>query len=144
MQIFFNLHDNLSILFSYICTQEENVAAELEVFAVDDGLNRNFERTYGWSWLLKLQEELLRGAAGGAAPASAGWSRALAPLARQMARKYAAFLPSLAYPNRIGTHDNTAFGIIFPLEYEAYGEAISQIRYFFFLRHLSKKKKKTH
>ncbi len=92
----------------------EKISKELVVFE-DEDLNRNFERTYGWSWLLKLQEELLR------SPNGTRWSRALQPMADKLLEKYRTFLPSLAYPVRVGTHDNTAFGLIFPLEYEALG-----------------------
>src|SRR5690606_900046 len=34
----------------------ENVAVELAFF--NDSNNKNFERTYGWAWLFKLQESL--------------------------------------------------------------------------------------
>src|SRR5690606_22559292 len=34
----------------------ENIAIEMQFFMDDN--NRNFERTYGWAWLFKLQETL--------------------------------------------------------------------------------------
>ena len=34
-----------------------------------------------------------------------------------MVQKYLDFLPNLVYPVRVGEHTNTAFGLIFPLEY---------------------------
>lgn len=46
-----------------------------------------------------------------------GWSAALKPLADLIVQKYKAFLPSLVYPQRTGEHPNTAFGLIFALEY---------------------------
>jgi hypothetical protein len=35
----------------------ENIAKEMEMFF--DEHNKDFERTYGWAWLLKLDEALL-------------------------------------------------------------------------------------
>ena len=39
--------------------------------------------------------------------------RNLAPLADLIANKYIEFLPKLNYPIRVGTHSNTAFGMVF-------------------------------
>ncbi len=68
----------------------------------------SFERTYGWAWLLKLQEELLRGDA-----AARAWATVLSPLAREFGGRYVSFLPKQDYPIRSGTHPNTAFGLSF-------------------------------
>ena len=35
----------------------ENIAQEVAYFSMNDE-SQSFERTYGWAWLLKLQEEL--------------------------------------------------------------------------------------
>ncbi len=43
----------------------------------------------------------------------------LFPLVDLMVYKYVAFLLTLAHSVRAGTHSNTAFGLIFPLEYDA-------------------------
>jgi hypothetical protein len=72
-----------------------------------------FERTYGWAWLLKLDEELR----GWDDPDARRWSAALAPLAAEFARRYESFLPKLTYPLRVGTHPNTAFALAFGLDY---------------------------
>jgi hypothetical protein len=72
-----------------------------------------FERTYGWAWLLKLDEELR----GWDDPDARRWSAALRPLSAEFARRYKAFLPKLTYPLRDGTHPNTAFALAFGLDY---------------------------
>jgi hypothetical protein len=72
-----------------------------------------FERTYGWAWLLKLDEELR----GWDDPDARRWAAALAPLAAEFARRYESFLPKLTYPLRVGTHPNTAFALAFGLDY---------------------------
>ncbi len=90
---------------------QEKVIQETKVFEN----SKSFERTYGWSWLLKLQQELIK------SPLEELRSHAntLSPLVDLMVDKYVKFLPTLAYPVRAGTHPNTAFGLIFPLEYDA-------------------------
>jgi hypothetical protein len=66
----------------------------------------SFERPYGWAWLLALQSELLRHAAGGA-----HWSAAAKPLAALFVQKFHDWLPRATYPVRTGTHGNTAFAL---------------------------------
>ncbi len=75
--------------------------------------NHIFERTYGWAWLLKLQQELLSNPL----DKEKGWSHALKPLVDDIVAKYKKFLPSLVYPIRVGVHANTAFGLIFAYDY---------------------------
>ena len=75
--------------------------------------SRSFERTYGWAWLLELAHELRR-----ANDADAQrWAAALAPLADAIVRRYLAYLPLQRYPLRIGMHANSAFGLLFALDY---------------------------
>jgi hypothetical protein len=86
---------------------------EIEVNYFDDVHNKNFERTYGWAWLLKVAETLR------------DWdtdeSRQLydnlEPLVDLIVQKYIEFLPKLNYPIRVGEHPNTAFGLSFALDY---------------------------
>lgn len=87
------------------------VAGELAYLAKPS--RKSFERTYGWAWLLKLDEELR----GWDDPDGRRWAAALAPLAAEFARRYAAFLPKLTYPLRVGTHPNTAFALAFGLDW---------------------------
>jgi hypothetical protein len=87
------------------------IAGELAYLAKPS--RKSFERTYGWAWLLKLDEELR----GWDDPDARRWSAALAPLSAEFARRYESFLPKLTYPLRVGTHPNTAFALAFGLDY---------------------------
>lgn len=112
---------------------KENILKELVYF--ESKHNKNFERTYGWAWLLKLAEELHT------------WEDSLArelennlqPLTDMIVGKYIEFLPKLYYPLRIGTHTNTGFGLAFAYDYaetvghEALKNAISTRAKAFFL-----------
>jgi len=82
---------------------EENLAAEAAYCAAHPA----FERMYGWAWLLELARELRR----------TSWAAAIRPLAEVIEGHYLAFLPKQAYPIRTGTHNNTAFGLAFALDY---------------------------
>ncbi len=83
----------------------------MEVF--DSESNSAFERTYGWAWLLKLHMELLDSPL----DESRAWSRTLQPLTDKIAYLFKEYLPNLVYPVRAGDHPNTAFGLIFALDY---------------------------
>ncbi len=89
----------------------EKVAAEVAYLHRPN--RRSFERTYGWAWLLKLQQELLTWDA----PEGREWAAALQPLADAFVERYLDFLPRQGYPIRRGVHPNTAFGLIFALDY---------------------------
>jgi len=90
---------------------KENILQEVTYF--DRRYNKNYERTYGWSWLLKLALELHT------------WSnkdakqleKNLQPLTDLITKKYIDFLPKLRYPIRVGTHTNTAFGLAFAYDF---------------------------
>ena len=90
---------------------KENIEAEVAYFYGEH--NKNYERTYGWAWLLKLAEELHT------------WDNETAreleqnlqPLTDLMVEKYLKFLPKLVYPIRVGEHTNTAFGLTFAWDY---------------------------
>ena len=90
---------------------KQNILDEVQYF--DRRYNKNYERTYGWSWLLKLALELH------------SWNHKdarileqnLQPLTNLIADKYIEFLPKLRYPIRVGTHTNTAFGLAFTYDY---------------------------
>jgi hypothetical protein len=73
----------------------------------------HFERPYGWSWLLKLDQEL----AGWKDAEATRWREALAPLAAVIEELYLDWLPRQTYPIRAGTHANTAFGLAFALDW---------------------------
>jgi hypothetical protein len=74
---------------------------------------KSFERTYGWSWLLKLSAELLDWDD----PDGKRWSMNLRPLTENIVNRYLDFLPRQTYPIRRGVHANTAFGLAFALDY---------------------------
>ena len=90
---------------------KENIEGELRYFNIP--LTSSWERTYGWAWLLKLDQELI----GWNDPDAERWHEALAPLSRKMVELWMAFLPKQTYPNRTGIHPNTAFGMVFALDY---------------------------
>jgi len=86
---------------------------EKEVAYFQDTHNKNYERTYGWAWLLKLDEALRDWDS----PEAKEMQQNLAPLTELLADKMIAFLDKLNYPIRIGEHSNTAFGISFAYDY---------------------------
>lgn len=75
----------------------------------------SFERTYGWAWLLKLQTELIVLSCNDAR--AGNWSSALQPLADRFVELYLDYLPRAAFPIRSGTHANSAWGLLFALDY---------------------------
>jgi hypothetical protein len=89
----------------------EKVGQELAYFAPK--LNKSFERTYGWAWLLKLQAELTNLKE----DSIHQWSANLKPLTDHVATSYIKFLPKLIYPIRVGEHTNTAFGLSLAIDY---------------------------
>ncbi len=70
----------------------------------------SYERTYGWAWLLKLDEELLTWKNNEKA---GQWHEALQPLTKRILELWKDYLPKQTYPSRVGTHTNTAFGLAF-------------------------------
>lgn len=88
-----------------------NIQREIAFFNTQN--NQSFERTYGWAWVLKLQQEL------DTWEDSLGRELAnnLLPLSQLLCSSYQKFLPKLVYPIRTGEHNNTAFGLIFALDY---------------------------
>jgi hypothetical protein len=85
-------------------------ALQTELAYFESPAGRTFERPYGWAWLLELQAELLR-------LGTRRWSKATAPLAAHLARRFAAFVSAAPYPVRAGTHGNTAFASLLALDY---------------------------
>ncbi len=86
---------------------------EQEVAYFQSKTNKSFERTYGWAWLLKLQEELHTWNE----PRARLLEENLQPLADHIVASYLEFLPKLNYPIRTGEHPNTAFGLSFAHDY---------------------------
>jgi len=90
---------------------KENI--EVEVAYFEGKYNKTYERTYGWAWVLKLAEELHTWDD----PFARKLENNLQPLTEIIIQKYIEFLPKLAYPIRVGTHTNTAFGFSFAWDY---------------------------
>lgn len=109
------LHKNLT---------KENILTEIEYFEMNK-YTKSFERTYGWAWLLKLQEELITWDD----PDAKQWAEALQPLCDLLSEKYVDYLPKLVYPIRVGEHSNTAFGLSFAYDYalQANDQALKEI-----------------
>lgn len=74
----------------------------------------NYERTYGWAWLLKLDEELYTWRNN---PDAKRWHKAMQPLTQKIVCLWKDYLPKATYPSRVGTHTNTAFGLCFALDW---------------------------
>lgn len=90
----------------------ENIQKEVAYFSMNDN-SASFERTYGWAWLLKLQEELHTWDD----PMARKWEKNLQPLVDYISAAYISYLPKLVYPIRVGEHSNTAFGLSFAYDY---------------------------
>lgn len=89
----------------------EKIKGELRYFSLP--LTASWERTYGWAWILKLDQELQQwNDADGRK-----WREALKPLTAKMVDLWMQFLPKQTYANRTGVHPNTAFGLVFALDY---------------------------
>ncbi|MBS1755862.1 MAG: DUF2891 domain-containing protein [Bacteroidetes bacterium] len=88
-----------------------NIEQEIKIFETND--NRIFERTYGWAWLLQLQDELLTWQDADAKK----WAAALQPLATKLSKLTVDYLDKIIYPIRIGEHSNLAFGLSMMYDY---------------------------
>lgn len=89
----------------------ENIRNEVKYFSLP--LTASWERTYGWAWILKLDEEL----ADWDDADGKKWHAAMQPLTQKIVALWMKFLPKQTYPNRTGVHPNTAFGLVFALDY---------------------------
>jgi hypothetical protein len=76
-------------------------------------LQQNFERPYGWAWLLMLASELAQHKT----VENKLWHDQLAPLSRFLAHRLGSYLSHLPFPIRAGTHPNTAFAAALAIEY---------------------------
>lgn len=97
---------------------KQNIEQEIEYLSKNH--EKSFERTYGWSWLLKLQLELDTYNE----PFAQELADNLKPLSQLLIKRYTEFLPKLLYPIRVGTHTNTAFGLTHAWDYAVYANDI--------------------
>jgi hypothetical protein len=88
---------------------KSNMAGEL-AFLKSAG---QFERPYGYAWILKLAAEI----ADWNDPDAKKWSANMAPLAEWTAKEMTQFLMALERPNRGGAHPNTSFAMYLMLDY---------------------------
>lgn len=95
---------------------QENILKEIDYFSKSH--EKSFERTYGWAWLLKLQQALSESKADYAAELSQN----LQPLTHLIVQRYLDFLPKLNYAVRSGTHNNTAFGLNLAWDYALFAK----------------------
>ena len=90
----------------------EKIKAEAAYFTMYQVAN-SFERTYGWAWILKLDEELAKWDH----PKAKIWHQNLKPLTDEILKLWKAYLPKQTYPNRTGVHPNTAFALCFAIDW---------------------------
>lgn len=95
--------------------KKENVDGELNYFTHLQGPAADFEKPYGYTWLLKLYGE----AKSWNDPDGQGVALALEPLAKWMTEQYVQYLRTLDYPVRVGLHPNTGLTMGFALDYTA-------------------------
>ena len=104
---------------AHLGSDPEPIAAETAY--LQHPAHRTFERPYGWAWLLLLAAELGAYAVEDGAPeedrrAAARWSAGLAPLAHLVADRLHGWLTTTPYPNRVGSHPNSAFACCLVLD----------------------------
>jgi hypothetical protein len=92
--------------------QKTNVDGELNYYTHLHGLGADFEKPYGYAWLLKLYGELKSWNDPDGQRAAA----TLEPLATWMSQQFVLYLHSLNYPVRVGLHPNTALDMGFVLD----------------------------
>ncbi|HET8810040.1 MAG TPA: DUF2891 domain-containing protein [Flavobacteriaceae bacterium] len=90
---------------------KENIQGEIAYFKKE--LNKTYERTYGWAWLLKLATALHQWDD----PLAQELEANLQPLTDLIVKKFNTFLPKLVYPIRVGEHQNTAFALALAYDY---------------------------
>src|SRR5690606_32246950 len=90
---------------------KQNIQGEIDYFNREQ--EYSYERMYGWTWLLKLQQELNNWETN----EGKRMAENLQPLSNLIIERYVEFLPKLNYPLRVGTHTNSAFGMSFAYDY---------------------------
>ena len=90
---------------------EENIAGEVAYYTSEG--RGSFERPYGIAWYLQLVAELEESDD----PQLSEWREILRPLETAIVAQVMDWLPKLAYPVRLGTHNQTAFAFGLMLDY---------------------------
>ncbi len=89
----------------------ENVAGELANFR--RAARGSWERPYGWAWVLQLTAELREYDD----PNAKRWLAALEPLEADIVAATKDWLPKLAYPIRLGTHNQSSFAFTLMMDW---------------------------
>jgi hypothetical protein len=93
---------------------QSNIAGEVSFFSsAKSSEGKNFERPYGYAWLLKVYGEL----ASWNDPDAKKLAANVEPLAKVLSENYVAYLKALPYPIRVGVHPNSALTMGFVLDY---------------------------
>ncbi|MBT8039786.1 MAG: DUF2891 domain-containing protein [Gammaproteobacteria bacterium] len=102
---------------------DDGVAGEVAYFKKEG--RKAFERPYGAAWLLQLTAELREWDD----PRAERWQQTLLPLETAVVDQIKAWLPNLAYPIRLGTHNQSmfAFGLILDWAGAAQDAAMTQM-----------------
>ncbi|KQR94902.1 hypothetical protein ASG01_03280 [Chryseobacterium sp. Leaf180] len=114
---------------------KENLQSEAEYFSKYQ-LTTTFERTYGWAWLLKLDQELMTWDH----PKARIWHQNLKPLTDKIIASWKTYLPKQTYPNRTGVHPNSAFAMAFAIDWaraakdQAFENQLTEKAKYFFLK----------
>ncbi|MEM7689630.1 MAG: DUF2891 domain-containing protein [Pseudomonadota bacterium] len=90
---------------------EDNIAGELAYYTAEG--RGSFERPYGIAWYLQLVAELEESED----EELSVWRETLRPLEDTIVDQVMNWLPKLAYPVRLGTHNQTAFAFGLMLDY---------------------------
>ncbi|AZA86220.1 DUF2891 domain-containing protein [Chryseobacterium shandongense] len=112
---------------------KENLQVEADYFTKYQ-LTTTFERTYGWAWLFKLDEELTTWNH----PKAKIWHQNLKPLTDKILTAWKTYLPKQTYPNRTGVHPNSAFAMAFAIDWarsagdkEFENQLVEKAKYFY-------------
>lgn len=90
----------------------EKMKLEAEYFSKYE-LGKNWERTYGWAWLLRLDQELMEATD----PELKAFHQNMQVLTQKILQLWKEYIPKQTYPNRTGVHPNSAFAIAFALDW---------------------------
>ncbi len=90
---------------------KDNIAGEVAYYSAEG--RGSFERPYGIAWYLQLVAELEESDD----PQLTQWRETLRPLEDAIVAQVMDWLPKLAYPVRLGTHNQTAFAFGLMLDY---------------------------
>jgi hypothetical protein len=92
--------------------KKPNMDGELAFFNAQRPPEANFEKPYGYAWLLKLYGEVK----GSNSADDKKMATALAPLAKWMSERYVFYLYDLKFPYRSGVETNTAWSMSLALD----------------------------